>query len=176
MKSSSLSTVLSSPYEWKASLLVLLGSILLPLLVHLIPYQGLGPLGARLLPIFLFPLMGVVWFRWEVGALGVLAPLISFVITGQPQGMMLTGLSLQLALFVGVVALLHRQQLLLWFIGPFAYVLSLIVSRSLLQIFAPQWTFPIEVQTALQLAWPGMLILGLLSLRAAFARRTSPAK
>ena len=58
-------------------------AVALPLLIHLIPYQAV-PWGARLLPMFYAPLLGVILYRLSAGIVpALLAPILNLAITGQ---------------------------------------------------------------------------------------------
>ena len=66
--------------------LTLAGMVLLPILVHLIPFSGAYPLGAYLLPMFIAPLVAAFYVS-PVGLIlaALLAPMINSLLTGMPQ-------------------------------------------------------------------------------------------
>ncbi|MCM1449951.1 MAG: hypothetical protein NC082_06385 [Clostridiales bacterium] len=83
--------------------LFIIGNILLPQVVHVIP-QG----GMIWLPIYLFTLVGAYKYGWKVGLLTALAsPLINFVLFGMPAVNALPAILLKsvlLAVFAGIAA------------------------------------------------------------------------
>ena len=80
------------------------GMVLLPILVHLIPFSGAAPLGAYLLPMFIAPLSAAFYLS-PVGLVmaALLAPVINHALTGMPAAAILTGLMAELALFSLIV-------------------------------------------------------------------------
>jgi hypothetical protein len=66
--------------------IVIAGMVMLPILVHLVPFRGSTPLGAYLLPMFIAPLVGAFYIS-PVGLLvaALAAPLLNHVLTGMPS-------------------------------------------------------------------------------------------
>ncbi|MDE6310818.1 MAG: ECF transporter S component [Muribaculaceae bacterium] len=85
------------------SLVFILGNILLPRLVHLIPQGGL-----TWLPIYFFTLVGAYMYGWKVGILtALLSPVINSLLFGMPATEALPAIlvkSALLASFAGVAA------------------------------------------------------------------------
>lgn len=84
--------------------LTLTGMVLLPIIVHLIPFSGTQPLGAYLLPMFIAPLVAA-FFVSPVGLIlaAILAPMINNMLTGMPQVPMLYFVTSELILFSMIV-------------------------------------------------------------------------
>ena len=80
------------------------GMVLLPILVHLIPFSGATPLGAYLLPMFIAPLAAAFYLS-PVGLVmaALLAPVINHALTGMPAAAILPGMMAELALFSLIV-------------------------------------------------------------------------
>ena len=88
----------------------ILGMVLLPIVVHLVPFNGPIPLGAFLLPMFLAPLVAA----FHLSPVGLIfaaftAPLINHALTGMPSSAMLPGLTAELLLFSLFVWWLHQR-------------------------------------------------------------------
>jgi len=83
--------------------LFIVGNILFPQLVHLMPHGG-----ATWLPIYLFTLVGAYKYGWKVGVLTAIAsPLVNSMAFGMPCASVLPSIlakSLLLAAFAGVAA------------------------------------------------------------------------
>jgi hypothetical protein len=76
------------------------GMVLLPILVHLIPFSGAAPLGAYLLPMFVAPLVAVFYLSPAGLVLAaLLAPVLNHLLTGMPTSTILPGLMAELVLF-----------------------------------------------------------------------------
>lgn len=154
----------------KATLVVLLATLLLPMLVHQLPLTGSVPVGARLLPMFYAPFVAAVFFRPRVGVIaGLLAPLINHLLTGFPAWPIVGLLSTELFFFTGIAAVLLRIPGVQWVAAPLAYLATKVVSASLLGAF-PAWLpdqQPVEFAlTSIRNGWPGIFILGLLGVAA----------
>ena len=82
------------------TVLTLAGMVLLPIIVHLIPFSGASPLGAYLLPMFIAPLVAAFYVS-PIGLIlaALLAPLINNALTGMPQVPMLYFVTSELILF-----------------------------------------------------------------------------
>jgi niacin transporter len=74
--------------------------VLLPILVHLIPFSGAAPLGAYLLPMFVASSLAVYYLSPAGLVLSaMLAPVLNHFLTGMPTMAVLPGLIAELALF-----------------------------------------------------------------------------
>jgi hypothetical protein len=80
--------------------LTLAGMVLLPIIVHLIPFSGSYPLGAYLLPMFIAPLVAAFYVS-PIGLVlaAILAPMINNALTGMPQAPILYFVTAELILF-----------------------------------------------------------------------------
>jgi hypothetical protein len=129
-------------------------AVLLPFLFHLLPASGGVPLGARLLPIFYAPLLVVAVFGWRWALVPALAaPSANHVLTGRPAAEMVGVLTLELVLFVSLLALARRWHPKLLLTAPLGYVIAKLLASLALGV-------PWEVAAAaLQRAWPGLVAL-----------------
>ena len=133
-----------------------------PFLIHLIPSAGV-PWGARLLPMFYAPLLGVMLYRFHVGLIpALLAPALNVLLTGSPALSLVTILTVELVLFTAVVFLMLKSWPRLWLAGPFAYMMAkagsgvMIATLPWFSSFRPAGRFALaSVETAI----PGLLVL-----------------
>lgn len=144
---------------------VLAASAALPFLVHLLPPLGGVPAGARLLPIFLAPLVAIL-YRQPLAALtaALLAPYLNHLLTGMPASDNVIVITVQLLLFGGVMTVLSRRHFLallapVGYVGAyyFAPVVVGVLSRLPGLEFAASTTRPIA--GLLNMAWPGLLAI-----------------
>ncbi|MFA5595764.1 MAG: hypothetical protein WDA15_10825 [Trueperaceae bacterium] len=144
-------------------------SVLLPVMVHLLPLSGHVPAGARLLPIFYAPLLGVLLGR-PAAALtaALLAPLLNHLLTGMPAPSLLPTMTTELVLFSGLALLLAKRPHLA-FLAPLAWLAAHYLAPSLLGALsalpglarfggATSSALPALLATA----WPGMLVLAII--------------
>jgi len=122
-----------SQLQLKTAIVMLAISALVPILVHLIPpFQGI-PMGKLLLPMFYAPLLAVILFRYHVGLIaGVLAPVVSFMITGNPALNLMSILSIELAVFVTAVYFMNKNNITKWFSAPLGFVIAKTFSAGLI--------------------------------------------
>ena len=143
-----------------ATLLTVAATVLLPLLVHSVPMSGL-PLGARLLPIFIAPLVAVFLFHPVVSVVAsLISPYLNQQLTGNPVGPMMPTLTVELSVFSVLCLLLLRHYPKLWFAAPLAYIVAKAAAQVVLKtgglVPTPPWSgfFP-----SLVVALPGLIIL-----------------
>lgn len=151
----------------KPAIAVLLATCLLPFLIHLIPpYQGV-PMGAMLLPMFYIPFIAVVFFRLHVGVIAAaLAPLLNFVVTGNPQWQIVAILSFELIVFVILAAQMLKVNPLKWVAAPLGYLATKVISAGCLLIvpLLPQM-HPLDFLTqSVSNGLIGILILGVINI------------
>ncbi|WP_194774659.1 hypothetical protein [Pararhodonellum marinum] len=117
----------------KTTSLVLIIAVLIPFLIHLAPpYLGV-PVGAYLLPLFYIPFIALLWYGWRVALpVALLAPLLNFLLTGNPDWGWISILTLELTLFVCISYLLMTQKEVKWMAAPLAYLGSVYLSSMLL--------------------------------------------
>ncbi|HEX7021642.1 MAG TPA: hypothetical protein VF171_02215 [Trueperaceae bacterium] len=135
--------------------LTLAACVLLPVAVHLIPAGGV-PLGARLLPIFLAPLLAAYLFPPVVAlAAAALAPFLNQALTGMPPKGLAAQISVELLVFVGLVVLVRRMWPRFLPLAPLAYLAAHLLTALLFgsaspgQVLADTWS----------VSWPGLLVL-----------------
>ena len=145
--------------------LLLFSAVAFPLLVHLIPpYQGI-PMGAYLLPMFYVPFIAIGLYRFKPAIfIALMAPMISFLISGNPQLGFMGILTLEVLLFTCMAAALMASSVR-WVAAPLAYVGAKIVSSSLLFVWplipATPWEF---FSNSLMNGAPGIFILLLVNI------------
>ncbi|MDX1741711.1 MAG: hypothetical protein R3178_10470 [Rhodothermales bacterium] len=156
---------------------ILLGiSIALPFLVHLIPSQTV-PWGARFLPIFLAPLLGVVLYRLHVGLVpAILAPLLNYLITGSPIPSVVGVLTLELTVFAVAAYWMLKSWPRLWLAGPIGYLAA--KGASAIAISVLPWLTSLRpghefAARSIETAIPGLLLLAAATLLAIQVRNRS---
>jgi membrane-associated HD superfamily phosphohydrolase len=149
----------------KTTALILLAAVFFPFVIHLIPPHNGFSIGAYLLPMFYIPFIALFWYDWKVALpIAVLAPLINFTITGNPQWGFLVVLTLELVLFTGIAFLLLNHKTLKWIAAPFGYIGAKIISSLLLFVIPIMPAAPMEFFLgSLSRALPGIGILLLLN-------------
>ncbi len=149
----------------KTTALILMAAVFFPFVIHLIPpYNGFS-IGAYLLPMFYIPFIALFWYDWKVALpIAILAPLLNFLITGNPNWGFLVVLTLELVLFTGIAFLLLKQKTLKWIAAPFGYIGAKVISSLLLFIVPIMPAAPVEFFLgSLSRALPGIGILLLLN-------------
>ena len=135
----------------------LAAGLALPLLVHLIPASGGPPMGARLLPIFLAAVVAAMRLdAISVLSIAVATPLLNRMVTGMPAGPMLPTVLIELTTVVLVVLAIRRlaPAALRWVAAP-AYLVGAVLAGALVAGTGPGAT----LSFALQVSWPGLLLL-----------------
>ncbi len=96
--------------NWRETTVLLVVAWLVPLLVHLLPWNGPRPLGVYLLPVFWTTFL-VVYFRGALPGLlvGLVTPVINLLLIGLPAVASTIPMGLEVAGFVLVAALLLRR-------------------------------------------------------------------
>jgi hypothetical protein len=122
---------------WRETLVLMAVSWLVPVLVHLVPWDGPRPLGVYLLPAFWTAFVAVYFYGAGVGLLvALVTPVANLLLTGLPMLGMMGMLSLELAGFVAASAWLLRR----WPAFRFAAPLAWLPARAL--AIAVQWAVP----------------------------------
>ena len=157
-----LSSLRNKPILQIPAALITLGLMwLVPFLIHLIPFSGTIPLGARLLPIFYAPLLAAWLFNPIVGiASGLLMPFINHTFTGMPAFNVAVMLSVELGVFSLILTIYKTRYPRLSLLAPFAVIAGKTVSALLLFIIplvplSPWAYFTSSVVNAI----PGLLVL-----------------
>lgn len=156
-------------YVISAACVVVAMTLLLPLLFHLLPAGEGVPLGARLLPIFYAPFLAALLFHPGVGLVAaLLAPSLNHALTDRPAPEMVTMLTLELLLFVGVILFARTRWPNIPVLAPAAYVLAHLLAAVALGL---PWTMAVA---SLSTALPGIVILFILNVMVVLARRRNP--
>ena len=142
-------------------------AIVFPLIVHLAPpYNGI-PIGAYLLPMFYIPFIALVLYRFPVALIvSLLAPILNFLLTGNPQWGFMGILTIELVFFTGLAHLLLQGNLK-WIAAPLGYIGAKVVSSSILFVIPLVEAMPFDFfRTSLTNAVAGILILFLINILA----------
>jgi hypothetical protein len=149
----------------KTTALILMAAVFFPFVIHLIPPHNGFSIGAYLLPMFYIPFIALFLYNWKVALpIAILAPLINFLVTGNPNWGFLVVLTLELVLFTGIAFLLLNHTTLKWTAAPFGYIGAKIISSLLLFVIPIMPAAPMEFFLgSLSRALPGIGILLLLN-------------
>jgi membrane-associated HD superfamily phosphohydrolase len=149
----------------KTTGLILIVAVFFPFLIHMIPPYNGFPMGAYLLPMFYIPFIALFWYDWKVALpVAIFAPILNFLVTGNPQWAFLLVLTLELVFFTGIAFLLLKQNHLKWLAAPLGYVGAKVISSLLLLIVPLMPAAPLEFFFgSLSRALPGIGILLLLN-------------
>lgn len=139
---------------------------LVPFLVHLVPWAGVRPLGAHLLPLFWAGFAAVYLFGLRTGLLvGLFAPALNLALTGLPALSRLAMLGFEITVFVALVWWLVRRGRTAWYLAPLAYAAAKVAGTFLLFVAgAAPATAWLAVPASLLAAGPGLAVLAGLSL------------
>ncbi len=144
-------------------------AVLAPFFAHLIPSWDDSPMGARLLPIFYAPLLAAMLHRAHVSIIVALAaPWVNHMLLGMPPLPIARVLTVELLVFSILVLLISQRTRKTggaW-VGPAAYLLTMGVLYLVFLVapaLNPAPTALAYVSGAVKTAWPGIIILGLLS-------------
>jgi hypothetical protein len=141
-------------------------ALALPVLVHLLPAASV-PWGARLLPMFYAPLLGVLLYRLHVGLIpAILAPGLNSLLTGSPALMLVPVLTVELTVFTIVAYALARRWRHHWPIVLVSFVLARAASALMMAVLP--WLVEIRPVGALSThafltGLPGLFALTLLA-------------
>lgn len=134
---------------------------LIPFLIHLIPFGGTVPLGARLLPILYAPLLAA-WLFHPIVALAssLLMPFTNYALTGMPAFNVAVMLSVELGVFSFILTICKKRFPRQPLLAPLAVIAGKTVFALLLFIFSllplsPWAYFTSSVVNAI----PGLLVL-----------------
>lgn len=163
MKSSILQ--ISTKYQVAQTTLVLAATMVLPFLVHLLPNINGNLAGAVLLPVFVAPLVAAYLFKKHVALFaGVVAPLLNYLLIGQPRPDVVISLSIEIALFVSLLLVFKNIRVLEYLAAPAAYLLAsvlVVAGIALTGTLASPVAYWISTTTA---ALPGIVLIGVFSI------------
>ena len=143
--------------------LTLVGMVLLPIIVHLIPFSGPQPLGAYLLPMFIAPLVAAFYVS-PVGLIlaAILAPVINNALTGMPQALMLYFVTGELIVFSMIVFwIVQKKKIFLGFSALAFLIAKLVVMVPGILILNGEFNLSVFGQNlaGLAISIPGIMIL-----------------
>ena len=143
--------------------LTLVGMVLLPIIVHLIPFSGPQPLGAYLLSMFIAPLVAAFYVS-PVGLIlaAILAPVINNALTGMPQAPMLYFVTGELIVFSMIVFwIVQKKKIFLGFSALAFLVAKLVVMVPGILILNGEFNLSVFGQNlaSLAISIPGIMIL-----------------
>lgn len=147
---------------------VLAGTVILPIAIHMIPSYGGLPMGSRLLPMFYTPFIAISFLNPHVGLTAAfLAPSLNALITGLPAPGVRTLLTIQLVIFTTLSYFILKKWPKFWGAAPLSYLLALL-SSSLILYFIPQILIQnkpsVYLINTLTSGLPGILILFLINI------------
>ena len=143
--------------------LTLTSMVLLPFIVHLIPFSGTQPLGAYLLPMFIAPLVAAFYIS-PVGLVlaALLAPFVNSALTGMPQVPLLYFVTSELIIFsILVYWIVQKGKDFPGFSALAFLVAKLVVMAPKILIISGSLALPLLGQNliGLTVSIPGILIL-----------------
>jgi len=143
------------------TVLLLAGSILLQFSIHFIPASG-TPLGAILLAMFFAPLIAAIFFKPHVAfTVGILAPLVNYLLTGSPRSEILTLMTIELVVFISFLYLFFYFNKTKKISALFAILIAIIISPSIASLFST--TYQSNLVQSITTAIPGIILLSLLN-------------
>lgn len=108
---------------WREGAILVAVAWLMPVLVHLVPWEGARPLGVYVLPIFWTTFIAIYFYGALPGlAIGLVAPVVNLAVTGLPAFRMAGFMGLEVALFVAVAAPLVARWPGFWLAAPVAWI------------------------------------------------------
>lgn len=149
-------------------------SVAIPFAVHLVP--GGSSIGAAILPIFWAPLLAVVFFGPVPGvAAALVAPVLNHLITGMPPSFVVLPLTVELAIFVGVLLLASRFERVKRtpLLAPAAYLIARVVAGTALVLVGASAGTVGAVFSGLGSALPGLISLFVINALALLLKRRS---
>lgn len=154
--------------RWGEIFGLMVASWLVPALIHLIPYQGARPIGVYLLPAFWTVFVAVFFQGAGVGLIvALVTPAVSLLSSGLPPPEWLGTMTVELAAYALVAALLVRRFPKFWLSAPLAYVPAKVLSVVVEQLMpSAHDARPVatHVWNSMQNGFPGLLILLILNL------------
>jgi hypothetical protein len=110
---------------WRETSVLLAAAWLVPVLVHVIPWDGDRPLGVYLLPVFWMTFVALYFHGALLGLLvGLVTPIANLLVTGLPAAKSVGMMSLEVAFFAVIAAWAVARWPNSRLTAPLAYVLA----------------------------------------------------
>jgi hypothetical protein len=150
----------------KISFLILCAAIVFPFVIHLIPPINGTPVGAFFLPMFYIPFVALFLYGWRVALpIALLAPVLNFVLTGNPNWEFLSVLTLELLIFTVIAHIIINSHSIKFLAAPLGYIIAKVISSILLMFVPLVSAGPIDfIVVSLTKALPGIIILLLINI------------
>lgn len=153
--------------QFKETAIILSLSVMVPFLIHFLPDINSLAIGAILLPMFWAPYFGVKFFKFHVGLIPALAaPVVNYLVTGNPQTGIVPLMTLQLAVFVVAAKVFDRFNYLKYFNAVVSYAVSISVSLLVMMtfpFFMPALNPAAYLSSAFIYGIPGIIALALIN-------------
>jgi len=150
---------------FRETALLLAVAWLVPLAVHLLPWTGAVPLGAHLLPMFWTAFVAVYLYGLRVGLLvGLFAPALSLVLTGQPALQRLALMGFEITVFVAFAWWGVRRRSAWWLVAPLGYLVAKLSATVLLTLGGAAAGLWAGMPASLLHALPGLMVLAAVNL------------
>src|SRR4051812_26032647 len=115
--------LIARPLGWREGSILIATAWLAPVLVHLIPWAGPRPMGTYLLPVFWATFIAVYFYGVLPGlAIGLVTPLVNLALTGLPALSSVEMMGEEIAVFVGLAAVLVTRWPRFWGAAPMAWL------------------------------------------------------
>lgn len=149
--------------QFLSTSLTIVGMVILPIFVHLIPFSGNYPLGAYLLPMFIAPLVAAFYFS-PIGVILAVAvgPLLNNLLTGMPQAPEFYFLTFELGIFAVLVSQSIRKEKLFFGFSVGAILVAklvMIIPRIYIINGSLDFSSIVHSLNSLVIAIPGILAL-----------------
>lgn len=149
-------------------LLFLVLSMVIPFVIHSVPWQGKVPLGAIVLAMFYTPLIAVILSRYRMAIfLSLFSSPLNFLITGHPVRENIIFLTIELTMFSLILVFLYRKNKS-FFLNPIiGYLASIFITFCFAilipVIISPRIPLDFLIGTIFN-SFFGLMILGFISL------------
>ena len=118
-----------------------------------------------MLPVFVAPLVAAYLFKKHVALFaGIVAPLLNYLLIGQPRPDVVISLSIEIALFVSLLLVFRNIAVLKYLAAPAAYLLASVLVVAGLALTGTLANPVAYLISATTVALPGILLLGVVSL------------
>jgi membrane-associated HD superfamily phosphohydrolase len=152
----------------KETVLLLAAAVAVPLIIHLLPAINGQPSGAYFLPVFYAPLIAILLFRFHTALItAAFAPVLNYLITGNPQFNLVQIICLELVIFVSICYLLNKIEKFRLTAGLLSYLLTMFVLFfviTLLNLQVPGNDASSFIINSALTGIPGIIVLGLINI------------